>query len=201
MPNSYAYILTEKENVEGRIEIMEQFRIPPDNVFVDQRNSRRERAGFELLLKHVQPHDIVYVRDFDDLGYDIEEMRDSFYMLTKRKRAECVMVEYPLMDTRFRKEVNGTFVTDLVMCLLEYMSEKKWEQSVLQREGIERARKEGVQFGRPEVKLPDKFETAYEAYRRKDITGIDAAKFCGMAVSTFYRKANEHEREIVESSA
>lgn len=62
----------------------------------------------------------------------------------------------PLLDTRREKNLIGTFIADLVLQILSYVSEN---ESVItrqrQKEGIETAKRRGVQFGRPSKDYPD----------------------------------------------
>lgn len=197
MPQTYAYLLLEQNSEDDEIATMEMVHVPREHIYIDKRfASGKERPSYDLLLKRLEPHDVLYLRSFDDLGNGIEELRDQWYILTKRKRVELALLDYPLIDTRFRKEVYGTYLSDTVLCVMEYLSEKRWERHVIQREGIERAREHGVRFGRPERELPEKFREICIAYFRKDITGVDAANYCKMPLSTFYKKAKELEPEL-----
>ena len=54
-----------------------------------------------------------------------------------------------------------------------------------QAEGIAAAKAKGIRFGRPPKPLPDNFHDAYQKWKQGEITGIAAAKECGMPLSTF----------------
>ena len=63
---------------------------------------------------------------------------------TKEIKADIVVLDMPLLDTRTRKEnLTGTFIADLVLQILSYVAETE-RQSIKQRqrEGIEAAKKE-----------------------------------------------------------
>lgn len=49
-------------------------------------------------------------------------------------------------------------------------------------------------FGRPEKPLPDNFDQICGLWRSGELTSREAAKMCGMACSTFYRKGKRGKR-------
>jgi len=91
---------------------------------------------------------------------------------TKEIKADIVVLDMPLLDTRTRKEnLTGTFIADLVLQILSYVAETE-RQSIKQRqrEGIEAAKKRGVKFGRPCIPVPEEFYDLKEKWLNKKIT-------------------------------
>ena len=68
-----------------------------------------------------------------------------------------------------------------------------------QAEGIAAAKRNGVQFGRREVELPDAFEKYYWLWRNGEVSLRKAAEALQMNYSTFYRKCVEQEKKIREN--
>lgn len=98
----------------------------------------------------------------------------------------------PLLDTRRGKDLMGTFLSDIVLQVLSFVAENE-RTNIRQRqaEGIAAAKSKGVRFGRPPSPLPENFHSAYQKWRSGKMTGTDAAKACGMPLSTFrYRAKN-----------
>ena len=108
--------------------------------------------------------------------------------------ADIVVLDMPLLDTRRGKDLMGTFLSDIVLQVLSFVAENE-RMSIRQRqaEGIAAAKKRGVQFGRPRKQLPKGFQQQREHWRNGEITLAEAAKNCGMPLSTFYHKAREHK--------
>ena len=81
--------------------------------------------------------------------------------------------------------------TDLVTAV-----EKTKGTNIRQRqaEGIAAAKSKGVRFGRPPSPLPENFHSAYQKWRSGKMTGTDAAKACGMPLSTFRYRAKIYEK-------
>lgn len=65
------------------------------------------------------------------------------------------------------------------------------ERKEKQLAGIERARMEGKKLGRPKLKEPENFEEIVRTWQRKKINAAEAAKLCGIGVSTFYRRVRD----------
>ncbi len=63
-----------------------------------------------------------------------------------------------------------------------------------QAEGIAAAKARGVRFGRPPAPLPENFHGVYQRWRAGKITGVAAAKECGMPLSTFRYRAEIYEK-------
>ncbi len=116
--------------------------------------------------------------------------------MTKEKQIDIVVIDMPLLDTRRGKDLMGTFLSDIVLQLLSFVAENERKNiRERQKEGIEAARRRGVQFGRPELPLPENFIQIYSQWVEGKIGGPQAAGLCGMPITSFYRKANKHREK------
>ena len=89
----------------------------------------------------------------------------------------------------------GTFIADLVLQILSYVSEN--ERVITrqrQKEGIETAKKKGVQFGRPAKEYPDNWDELVTQFENGEISANEAADACGITASTFYRRLKKIKR-------
>ena len=89
----------------------------------------------------------------------------------------------------------GTFLSDIVLQVLSFVAENERE-NILKRqaEGIAAAKARGVRFGRPPKPLPENYYSAYQRWKAGAITGMAAAKECGMPLSTFRYRAEIYEK-------
>ncbi len=86
----------------------------------------------------------------------------------------------------------GTFLSDVVLQVLSFVAENERKNiRERQKEGIEAAKMRGVQFGRPKRDLPDNFTQVCHKWRKGEIIGREAARLCGMPLTTFYGRARE----------
>ena len=103
-------------------------------------------------------------------------------------------MDLPVLDTRRGKDLMGTFLSDIVLQVLSFVSENE-RTNIRQRqaEGIAAAKARGIKFGRPSLPLPDNFYEIHREWRMKKISLKEAAKACDMPVGTFYGKARKLE--------
>lgn len=59
----------------------------------------------------------------DRLGRNYEEILEQWRIITKEKKADIVVIDMPLLDTRREKGLLSTFIADLVLQILSYVSE------------------------------------------------------------------------------
>ncbi|MBE6560565.1 MAG: recombinase family protein [Ruminococcaceae bacterium] len=98
-----------------------------------------------------------------------------------------------LLDTRRDKNLLGTFISDIVLQLLSFVSENE-RMNIRQRqaEGIAAAKKRGVKFGRPIKEMPPNFDELITKWEKKELTMQGILKAYDMSESTFYRRLREY---------
>ena len=170
------------------------------NIFVDkQSGSDFERPQYQRLIKRIKPDDVLYIKSIDRLGRNYQEILEQWRFLVREKRADIVVMDMPLLDTRHGKDLMGTFLSDIVLQILSFVAENE-RMNIRQRqaEGIAAAKAKGVRFGRPPLPLPKNFHEIHASWRERKITLEEAAQACGMPVGTFYGKARRYEEEQAE---
>ena len=128
------------------------------------------------------------------MGRNYEEIIEQWKYITKDRRADVVVMDMPILDTRRGKDLMGTFIADVVLTLLSYVAENE-RLNIRQRqaEGIAAAKAKGVKFGAPSKPLPENFREIYQKWKHKKISVEEAIKACDMPRSTFYSKAKQYE--------
>lgn len=181
--NVYGYVrVSTKEQNEGRqILALQAFPVSSQNIYMDKLSGKDfNRPQYQKLLRKLRQGDVLVVKSIDRLGRNYEEILAQWKMITKRKQADVVVLDMPLLDTRkSSRDLTGTFVADLVLQILSYVAQTERE-NILQRqkEGIEAARKRGVQFGRPRKPVPDQFWQLKEEWRiKKSLPGRRPGSF------------------------
>lgn len=115
-------------------------------------------------------------------------------MITKVKKADIFVIDFPLLDTRKRpdNDLTGTFIADLVLQILSYVAQTERE-FIRQRqaEGIAAAKAKGIKFGRPKKELPPDFDYYAKLYKNGDLSLTAAAEKLGMYKTTFYRNVRK----------
>lgn len=192
---TYAYVRvsSKDQNEDRQLIAVEGYQIPDNNLFVDKKSGKDfERPAYKRLVKRLHKGDILIVKSIDRLGRDYGEILEQWRILTKEKCADVKVLDMPLLDTTYAKDVLGTFIADLVLAVLSYAAQLE-RDTILQRqaEGIAAAKARGVKFGNPEKELPPNFETLYEQWRSGKIIAAELAKQCGFTRRTLFRKIKE----------
>ena len=191
-------VSTKEQNEDRqRIRLLESG-VNERNLFLDKQSGKDfDRKNYQKLLSMLDCNSVLFVTSIDRLGRNYEEILEQWKVITHDKKADIVVLDMPLLDTRKSKDLLGTLISDLVLSILSYVAEteRKFIRERL-KEGISAARKRGVRFGRPTATLPDVFHIYASRYKNHEITLVEAAEKCGMAKSTFWDKVQEFSEKL-----
>ena len=200
MGNIYGYVrVSSKDQNEGRqIIAMEEVNVPEENIYVDKQSGKDfNRPKDKALVRKLREDDLLYIKSIDRLGRNYDEILDQWRVLTKVKKVDIAVIDMPLLDTRKGKDLMGTFIADLVLQLLSFISESERKNiKERQREGIEAAKIRGVKFGRPRKPLPENFDQLYNLWKTKEISAAEIARQCDITPATFYNRAKKMKQEL-----
>ena len=196
--NIYGYMrVSSKEQNEDRQKIaLTEMGVPEKNIYMDKQSGKDfERTQYKRLLRKLNENSVLYIKSIDRLGRNYGELNEQWRIITKEKKADIVVIDMPLLDTRREKNLLGTFISDVVLALLSYVAENE-RTNIKQRqaEGIAAAKARGVKFGRPPLPIPQNFYQMHKDWRAGKITIEEAAKACNMCPKRFYSKAVKYEK-------
>ena len=196
--NIYGYMrVSSKEQNEDRQKIaLTEMGVPENNIYMDKQSGKDfERTQYKRLLRKLNENSVLYIKSIDRLGRNYGELNEQWRIITKEKKADIVVIDMPLLDTRREKNLLGTFISDVVLALLSYVAENE-RTNIKQRqaEGIAAAKARGVKFGRPPLPIPQNFYQMHKDWRAGKITIEEATKACNMCPKTFYSKAVKYEK-------
>lgn len=186
----YIRVSTKEQNEDRQLIALREMAVPEANLFMDKQSGKDfQRPQYKKLVRKLKKDDLLYIKSIDRLGRNYEEIITQWRILTKEKKVDIVVIDMPLLDTRTGKDLMGTFIADLVLQLLSFISENERKTiKQRQREGIEAAKQRGVRFGRPEKPLPENFEQLYIRWLAKEISATEIAQQCNFTTATFYNK-------------
>ena len=201
MGNVYGYIRvsTKDQNEDRQFIALREMSVPEKNIFLDKQSGKDfKRPMYIRMLKRMKKDDLLYVKGIDRLGRNYDEILEQWRILTKEKGVDIVVLDMPLLDTRRGKDLMGTFLSDIVLQVLSFVAENE-RTNIRQRqaEGIAAAKKRGIRFGRPPKPLPKNFHEIYQQWKNGKITGLEAAKACGMPMSTFRYRAEIYRKSTL----
>ena len=190
----YVRVSSQEQNEDRQLISMEQAGVPNNNIYIDKQSGKDfNRPNYKRLMKKLRSGDTLFIKSIDRLGRNYEEILNQWRIITKEKSVDVVVIDMPLLDTRHEKNLLGTFISDIVLQLLSYVSETE-RTNIKQRqaEGIASAKKRGVKFGRPIKEMPPNFGELIMQWEKKELTMQEIMKTYDMSESTFYRRMREY---------
>ena len=181
------------QNEDRQVIEMERNGIPKSNVYTDKQSGKDfDRPAYRKMLKKMRSGDILYILSIDRLGRNYMEIQEQWRVLTKEKEIDIIVIDMPLLDTTSRKDLLGTFISDIVLQILSFVAQNERESiRKRQAQGIAAAKARGVRFGRPEIPVPDDFSSIVRRWEDGVLCFSDAVKMCSMSEATFYRRLRE----------
>ena len=178
----YVRVSSQEQNEDRQLIAMSEAGVERANIFIDKQSGKDfDRPNYKRLINRLRPGDTLFIKSIDRLGRNYEEIQNQWRIITKDKGVDMVVIDMPLLDTRINKNLLGTFISDLVLQLLSFISENE-RTTIRQRqaEGIAAAKKRAVRFGRPTKEAPQNFIPLDEILKEYD-----------MSAATFYRRLRE----------
>lgn len=189
----YMRVSTREQNEERQRISLKKAGVKDSFLFLDKKSGKDfDRFNYKRMISLLDGNSVLFITSIDRLGRNYKEIIEQWKIITQKKKADIVVLDMPLLDTRRSKDLIGTLISDLVLSLLSYVAEtERTFIKTRQSEGIEAAKKRGVKFGRPKKTPPENFRKTANAWKNRKITLKEAATICKMPVSTFYKKALE----------
>ena len=189
----YIRVSAKDQNIDRQLDALAPLGIPKRNRYIDKQSGKDfDRPAWKRLVKRLRPGDLLCVKSIDRLGRDYQEIIEQWRMITKERQADIRVMDMPLLDTTYGKDLLGTFIADLTLQVLSFAAQLERE-NIRQRqaEGIASAKARGVRFGRKKKELPEDFDIWFARWRSGENTGKQMADHCGMEISVLYRKLRE----------
>ena len=188
MNYGYARVSSTDQNLDRQLDELRNNGVK--KIYTDKQSGKNfNRPQYTKLVNRLKENDILYVKSIDRLGRDYTEIQEQWRYITKEKKADIVVLDMPLLDTRKGKDLLGTFISDMVLQVLSFVAENE-RINIKQRqaEGIAAAKARGVKFGRPEKPLPENFAETWSYYKSTGMNMKQAAELCGIPISTLRNK-------------
>ena len=208
----YIRVSTKDQNIERQLAKMLELGIQERDIFIDKMSGKNfDRPAYQALKLQLRKGDLVYIDALDRLGRNYDGIINEWKHITREIGADIVVLENEtLFDSRKFKAMNtedsklGSLMEDQFLSLLSYVADQE-RKNILKRqaEGIAEARKAGKHLGRPKLDLStlskeqrDVLEANYEAWKRKELTGVKFADMLGLKKNSFYKVLREYEQII-----
>jgi len=184
----YARVSSKEQNEERQLVAFKEYGIDERDIYIDKQSGKDFNRENYITLKHIlRENDLLVIKSIDRLGRNYNMIIDEWKDITKNIKADIVVIDMPLLDTRKNKDLLGTFISDLVLQILSYVAEQ--ERTFIkqrQKEGITNAKNNGVKFGRPRIEKPQNFDIVVSRWKNKEIKSKEAMELLGLKPNTFY---------------
>ena len=186
----YARVSSVNQHEDRQLIELLSYGISERNIYIDKQSGKDfNRSAYKKMYRELKKDDLLVIKSIDRLGRNYHEIQEELRKITKKKGADIVVLDMPLLDTTKSKDLLGTFIADLVLQLLSFVAEnERINIRQRQKEGIAAAKKRGVRFGRPPLVMPDNYEEYYKLWQDKKITAKAAAEILGIPLWAFYKK-------------
>ena len=191
----YARVSSRDQNIDRQLLALTDAGVQGKNIFIDKQSGKDfNRPAYQAMLDCVQRGDMILLKSIDRLGRNYSEILEQWSFITKIKGVDIKVLDMPLLDTSYCKDIMGTFISDLVLQILSFQAEQ--ERTYIkqrQAEGIAAAKSKGIKFGRPRKNLPDNFDELYQRYLRNEPVSRLAKECEGMSESTLRLRLAERQ--------
>ena len=184
----YGRVSSKEQNIERQLLAFKEYRIDERDIYIDKQSGKDfDRSNYNVLKNVLRENDLLVIKSIDRLGRNYNMIIEEWKDITKNIKADIVVIDMPLLDTRNNKDLLGTFISDLVLQILSYVAEQ--ERSFIkqrQKEGIENAKNKGIKFGRPRIEKPSNFDMVVNKWKNKELKSKEAMEILGLKPNSFY---------------
>ena len=189
----YVRVSSKEQNEDRQLIAFKDFGIDERDIYIDKQSGKDFNREQYNILKHIlRENDVLVIKSIDRLGRNYNMIIDEWKDITKNIKADIVVLDMPLLDTRNNKDLLGTFIIDLILQILSYVAEQ--ERTFIrqrQKEGIAAAKNNNVKFGRPKIEKPQNFDIVVNKWKNKEIKTKEAIEILGLKPNTFYNLVKE----------
>ena len=192
MSVSYGYVRVSSadQNEERQLIALRGEGINEEHIYVDKISGKDfNRPNYTRLIKKLREGDIIYILSIDRLGRNYEEIQRQWKYITQDKKADIVVIDMPLLDTRREKDLIGTLIGDIVLQILSFVAENE-RRNIRERQaaGIAAAKLRGVKFGRPKKEFSEEFFTDMYLWKAGKISLDTLLRKYDISRATLYRR-------------
>lgn len=209
----YARVSTAEQNLDRQLVQLRQYVLDDRYIITDKASGKDfDRRGYNSLVgtddvaPRLQEGDLLIITSLDRLGRNYSDIKKQWEYITKVIKADIKVIEIPLLDTASTDgSLDKLFISDLVLQILSYVSEKeRINIRTRQRQGIDAmpvvdgkkvSMKTQRASGRPAKTYPDNWDDVYKRLTTGDITATKAMDILGLKRTTFYQLLHKYRNE------
>lgn len=171
MKIGYVRVSTADQNEARQIKAMREDGV--EKIYMDKQSGKDfNRPEYKKMIFELRQGDVLVLHSIDRLGRNYEEILEQWRIITKEIKADVIVQDMPLLNTTISRDLDGTFIADLVLQILSYVSAKERDNiKRRQREGISIAKTQGKYKGGKPKEIDEKlFADNLVRYKNGEIT-------------------------------
>ncbi|SFX79271.1 Site-specific DNA recombinase [Thermoactinomyces sp. DSM 45891] len=196
----YIRVSSKDQNIDRQLTEMLALGIDERDIFIDKMSGKNfDRPHYQALKRCMREGDLLYIKSIDRFGRNSKEIKKEWEHITQDMKVDIRVMDMPLLDTTKHKDVLGGFVSELVLQVLAFVSERERDEiKKRQREGIAAAKAKGKKLGRQPIDLTDDqikiIKELYPIWKAEGITAVEFMNRVGLLPNTFYRRIKSLEK-------
>ena len=183
----YARCSTLHQDYQRQINALLKLGIRDENIFKDKKSGKDfNREEFQKLMNVLQPGDCIVVVELDRFGRNMAEIKKHWFWITQQKKADIIVLDQPVLNTRIGAHGLGAFLADLILAVFSLMAEI--ERNLINKrmeDGIRLARLAGKKLGRKIMAIPVMFWKFKDMFLNGKISQNKASQRLGVDPKTF----------------
>mgnify|MGYP002517741248 FL=1 len=115
MQYGYIRVSATDQNLDRQLIALKNAGVETKRIFVDKLSGKDfNRPNYKRLIKRLKRGDLLYIVSIDRLGRNYTEIQEQWRMLIHDKQVDICVLDMPLLDTRNKKDLMGTFVAEVL---------------------------------------------------------------------------------------
>lgn len=197
---AYARVSTKEQNLDRQLEELKKY---TDKIYQEKQSGKdfESRIIYQKMKKKLSVGDLLIIASLDRLGRNYEQIISEWKDITN-KGCDIQVLDMPILNTKNGVDgLDGKFISNLVLQILAYVSQKEREKiKERQKQGIRIAKEKGVKFGRPSI-LDERLDFD-EYYFKQDLKTMNWIRFCdkyGISRAIYFKYRKKFYPELVKS--
>lgn len=197
---AYARVSTKEQNLDRQLEELKKY---TDKIYQEKQSGKdfESRIIYQKMKKKLSNGDLLIISSLDRLGRNYEQIISEWKDITN-KGCDIQVLDMPILNTKNGVDgLDGKFISNLVLQILAYVSQKEREKiKDRQKQGIRIAKEKGVKFGRPSI-LDERLDFD-EYYFKQDLKTMNWIRFCdkyGISRAIYFKYRKKFYPELVKS--
>ena len=197
---AYARVSTKEQNLDRQLEELKKY---TDKIYQEKQSGKdfESRIIYQKMKKKLSDGDLLIIASLDRLGRNYEQIISEWKDITN-KGCDIQVLDMPILNTKNGVDgLDGKFISNMVLQILAYVSQKEREKiKERQKQGIRIAKEKGVKFGRPSI-LDERLDFD-EYYFKQDLKTMNWIRFCdkyGISRAIYFKYRKKFYPELVKS--